>query len=178
MVQVRHGAPLAGLEVLVVDDNKFMLSLMKTVLRQGGVGQLHQANDGADALEKLQTINPDLVILDWIMPMLSGAEFMKALRQPSLGPLANTRVLVFTGFATREMVLEAARLQVNGVVAKPIVPEILYKRIREVLASPAIGPYVAEQGASKTSKDEPVARAAGHDAKAEPTADDGDFLFL
>lgn len=71
------------MDVMIVDDSRVMRQLIRRTLRQAGydVENLVEADTGAEALTKLETYRPDLVLSDWNMPGMSGLEVLVALRE-------------------------------------------------------------------------------------------------
>ena len=63
---------IQSLCVLVVDDNQYMRKMVRTLLVNCGVKDIYEAGDGIAALDTLRTVAPDVVILDWEMPLLNG----------------------------------------------------------------------------------------------------------
>ena len=63
--------------MLVVDDNQYMRKLIRNLLVNCGVKDIYEAPDGIAALDSIRTFAPDMVILDWEMPLLSGAELVR-----------------------------------------------------------------------------------------------------
>ncbi len=122
------------LRILIVDDSKFFRTLLRTVLRQFGVREVHEAENGEAAFGILATTQVDFVLLDWHMPICTGAEFMAGLVDESGRNMSGeAAIIVITGNTTRRMVQEAAGLGVDGILCKPIVPKLLMKRMAEVL---------------------------------------------
>ena len=68
------------LAVLVVDDNPFMRTLVRSLLLNIGVKTIYEAGDGITALEMIRSIKPDVVVLDLEMPLLNGAELVRIVR--------------------------------------------------------------------------------------------------
>jgi CheY-like chemotaxis protein len=133
------------LRILIVDDSKFFRTLLRTVIRQFGVREIHEAENGEVAFGILTTTQVDFVLLDWHMPVCTGAEFMAGLVDESgRNTSGEAAVIVITGNTTRRMVQEAAGLGVDGILCKPIVPKLLKKRMAEILEG-------------KTPKNAPVA---------------------
>ena len=62
-----------GVTILIADDEPNQLELLAFNLTQEGF-IVHRAHDGKDALEKIEEINPDLAILDWMMPVYLGID--------------------------------------------------------------------------------------------------------
>jgi two-component system chemotaxis response regulator CheY len=70
------------LTVLVVDDSQFMRNVIRGLLGTIGVKKTHEAADGIAALEMIREIQPDIVLLDWEMPLLNGPELVRIVRSP------------------------------------------------------------------------------------------------
>jgi DNA-binding response OmpR family regulator len=118
--------------ILVVDDTPETLGLLTDTLDHAGFTVLI-ATDGESALELLDQITPDLVLMDAVMPGMSGFESCRRLKQEKL--LANLPVIFMTGLSESEHVIEG--LAAGGVdyVTKPIVVDELLARIRVHLAN-------------------------------------------
>jgi len=73
---------LTRMNVLVVDDKKAMRQLVLRALLQTGLSELHvdEAENGSDALAKLASAEPDLILSDWSMPEMNGVELLRELR--------------------------------------------------------------------------------------------------
>jgi two-component system, chemotaxis family, chemotaxis protein CheY len=71
------------MDLLLVDDSKTMRLLVHRAIRQAGYRGLTvcEAENGADALEKLKTVTPKLILSDWNMPQMSGIDFLRKLRE-------------------------------------------------------------------------------------------------
>ncbi len=118
--------------ILVVDDTPETLGLLTDTLDHAGFTVLI-ATDGESALELLDQITPDLVLMDAMMPGMNGFESCRKLKQEKL--LANLPVIFLTGLSESEHVIEG--LAAGGVdyVTKPIVVDELLARIRVHLAN-------------------------------------------
>ncbi|HLZ65497.1 MAG TPA: response regulator [Aliidongia sp.] len=118
--------------VLVVDDSPETLSFLTDALDRAGLTVL-VAVDGAGALELLDQITPDLVLMDAIMPGMDGFECCRRLKR--LKHLAHVPVIFMTGLSETEHVVNG--LDAGGVdyVTKPIVAEELMARMRVHLAN-------------------------------------------
>lgn len=84
--------------VLIVDDEEDIRETLRDVVEMGGCGAILAAN-GAEALKLLETRRPCLVVIDLLMPMMSGAELLEAMR--SVPTLAAIPVLVSTSAPER-----------------------------------------------------------------------------
>src|SRR5207247_10414142 len=100
----------------------------------GGVG----AHDGEQALATLASEAVDLVITDWAMPSMSGPDLVRAIRSsPTHGKLP---VLMITGIAQTEDIVEAIEAGVNGYIVKPFAPQTLKEKIQELMGDVATKP--------------------------------------
>ena len=68
------------LTLVVVDDNPFMRNLARGMLGNIGVRTVLEAGDGIAALEMTRYLTPDMIVLDWEMPLLNGAELVRIVR--------------------------------------------------------------------------------------------------
>lgn len=118
--------------ILVVDDTPETLGLLTETLDNAGFTVLI-ATDGESALELLDHITPDLVLMDAVMPGMNGFESCRRLKQEKL--FANLPVIFMTGLSESEHVIEG--LAAGGVdyVTKPIIIDQLLARIRVHLAN-------------------------------------------
>lgn len=119
--------------VLIVDDSPILRRAIKKVTKLAGVEEdrIREAGNGKEALELLDTVWIDLVLLDLNMPVMDGEEFVKQLR--TRPELASVAVVIVSTEANKERL---ERLRVLGVVdslRKPFEPEDLCKLISKVL---------------------------------------------
>jgi DNA-binding response OmpR family regulator/DNA-binding CsgD family transcriptional regulator len=113
--------------VLVVDDTPDTLSLLTDTLDQAGFTVLI-ATDGESALDLVDQITPDLVLMDARMPGISGFETCKRLKREKL--LSDLPVIFMTGLSESEHVIEGLACGGVDYVTKPIVLDVLLARIR------------------------------------------------
>ena len=119
-------------QVLVVEDSRSNSELICSILRATSEITPHQAFTGEEALEFMERARPDLIVLDVIMPGISGFEVCKQLKaNPSLRDIP---VIFVTARAAVEDVVEGLNMGAVDYVAKPIIPEILEARVRAHLA--------------------------------------------
>jgi CheY-like chemotaxis protein len=111
--------------ILVVDDDPNVLRLMSYIVQQEGY-QVVSAESGAEALEIIENDPPELVILDLLMPGVSGFHLCEYLRtEPST---ANIRILAVTGYAEPANMRRILAMGANEYVEKPLnVDEFLVK---------------------------------------------------
>src|SRR5262249_25626555 len=98
--------------------------------------KIHEAPEGASALESIRALAPDVVLLDWEMPGIDGAEFVRRVRSPDSFPYPAVPIIMLTAHGERSRVLEAVRLGVHEFLLKPVSRNALQARIVSVLAKP------------------------------------------
>ena len=124
------------LRVLVVDDNPFMRNLVRSMLTNIGVRKVFEAGDGIAALETIRSTMPDLVVLDWEMPLLNGAELVRIVRSPGAFPVPDIPIIMLTAHGERWRILESVKIGVNEFLCKPVSAKALYDRIISILLKP------------------------------------------
>jgi CheY-like chemotaxis protein len=124
------------LKVLVVDDDHYMRKVVRAMLLAIGIKNIHEASDGISGLEAVRELQPDLVIVDWEMPMIDGAQFVRMVRSPADFPLPDVPIIILSGHADRWRVVEAARLGAHEYLLKPVSTKALHDRIISVLGYP------------------------------------------
>jgi putative two-component system response regulator len=119
-----------GLSVLIVDDDFINRTLLKSILRKykGEITEMVEAENGSDALDKLKVNdNIDIVLLDIIMPILNGIEFLKIFRADS--SFNHIPVVVLSTDDTRKG--EVLDLGANDFLRKPIKGDELFTKIMQ-----------------------------------------------
>ena len=127
---------IQSLLVLVVDDNQYMRKLIRNLLVNCGVKDICEAPDGIAALDSIRTFAPDVVILDWEMPLLSGAELVRIVRSPGVFPMPDVPIIMLSSHGERWRIVEAVRLGVNEYLIKPVSAKALYDRLVSILTQP------------------------------------------
>ncbi len=119
------------MDILLVDDSRTMRLIIHRAIRQAGYRSLTvcEAENGLDALEKLRSDQPKLILSDWNMPGLSGIEFLKALR--------DAQNSVPFGFITSEVSAPMKALAIgsgaNFLICKPFSPEDIQQALSPIL---------------------------------------------
>jgi CheY-like chemotaxis protein len=127
---------IQSLCVLVVDDNQYMRKMIRNLLVNCGIKDICEAADGIAALDSIRTMAPDVVVLDWEMPMLSGPELVRIVRSPGVFPMPDIPIIILTGHCERWRVVEAVRLGVNEYLTKPVSAKALYDRLVSITTQP------------------------------------------
>ncbi|WP_142848579.1 response regulator [Telmatospirillum sp. J64-1] len=130
------GYNLERLNFLVVDDNKHMRALVKTILHALGSKNVLEAADGADAFKELRHFPADIIICDWNMSPLDGLDFVRLVRTGKDSPNPFAAIIMLTGHTEMHRVVEARDAGVHEFLAKPISAKGLYSRIRSIIEKP------------------------------------------
>src|SRR6185437_12089440 len=138
-------AQISAARVLLVDDEYYMRKVVRTMLLGMGVRNVYEAEDGPTGLSIIRNQAPDVVVLDWEMPGLNGAGFVRMVRSPDTFPMPDIPIIMLTGHGERARVVEAVCLGVNEFLLKPVSTKALRDRLAAVLANPrrmvSNGPY-------------------------------------
>jgi CheY-like chemotaxis protein len=128
---------LMGLiKVLIVEDEHYSRKVIRTLLTAIGCSKIYDAADGASGLEAIVAHHPDIVLLDWEMPGMDGAEFIRQVRSPESFPYPDVPVIMLTGHGERSRVIEAVQLGVHEFLLKPVSSHALLTRVLTVLTKP------------------------------------------
>src|SRR5580704_12809881 len=127
---------IQSLAVLVVDDNQYTRKMIRNLLLNCGIKDVFEANDGIAALDAIRSIGPDVVVLDWEMPLLSGAELVRIVRSPGVFPMPDIPIIMVSGHGERWRVVEAVRLGVHEYLIKPVSAKALYDRLVSIMMQP------------------------------------------
>ncbi len=119
-------------KILTVDDAAFMRKVIKDTLSKAGYSDIHEAEDGAKAVEKYNEIKPDLVLMDITMPNMDGLEALKAIR--AADPSAN--VVMCSAMGQETMVIDAIRSGAKDFIVKPFKPERVLKTVTSIVGEP------------------------------------------
>jgi CheY-like chemotaxis protein len=129
-------ALLSSTRILLVDNEQNMRKVIRSLLLYIGVRDVYEVGDGAAGLEAIQSLNPDIVLLDWEMPMLNGREFLKMVRSPGLFSNPDIPIVMLSGRVERSRVIEAMQLGVNEYLRKPVSAKTLLERIVTIRTKP------------------------------------------
>ena len=127
---------IKSLAVLVVDDNQYTRKMIRNLLLNCGIKDVFEANDGIAALDAIRSIAPDVVVLDWEMPLLSGAELVRIVRSPGVFPMPDIPIIMLSAHGERWRVVEAVRLGVHEFLVKPVSAKALYDRLVAIVSQP------------------------------------------
>jgi CheY-like chemotaxis protein len=130
------GSAFEVLRVLVVEDNQHMRSLLRSLLNSIGIREIHEAANGATALEILREKSCDLILSDLAMKPMDGIDFTRDVRQSPRSANPFVPVIMVTGHTERHKVEAARDAGVTEFIAKPVTAQSLFARIAEILERP------------------------------------------
>lgn len=120
-----------SMNVLIVDDYKTMLRIIRNLLKQIGFENVDEATDGTQALDKLKGKSYGLIISDWNMEPMTGIELLREVR----GNGSDIPFIMVTAENKTENVLAARQAGVNNYIVKPFNADTLRQKISSVLGS-------------------------------------------
>ena len=127
---------LDNMNVLVLDDNRHMRSLVQSILHALGVKNIREAGDAADAFKELQHFHADIIIVDWHMEPLDGLDFVRLVRTAKDSPNPYVPIIMLSGYTEYRRITEARDAGVNEFLAKPISAKALYQRFAMIIDNP------------------------------------------
>ena len=119
------------MNVLIVDDYKTMLRIIRNLLKQIGFNNVDEASDGAEALGKLRSKTFGLVISDWNMEPMTGLQLLQSVRADD--KLKSLPFIMITAESKTENVVAAKQAGVSNYIVKPFNAETLQGKIDKVL---------------------------------------------
>ena len=128
--------------VMVIDDEAINIKLVRKVLQDVGFYRFTDITDPREALAKIRTSNPDVILLDIMMPHISGLELLEAIR--ATAHLKHVPVLVLTASVDRETKPEALQLGATDFLTKPVDRAELISRVRNALQMKACHDQIRE----------------------------------
>ncbi len=114
---------------LVVDDDKFSRTFIKTALYQIGIKNTKEAATAAEAVEILRGYKINVILLDHQMPDQSGLEFARQIKDGKIGDDKDLPIIMVTIDTKEKTVLDAKSIGIHEYLVKPISPLALKKRI-------------------------------------------------
>ncbi|PCI46840.1 MAG: two-component system response regulator [Alphaproteobacteria bacterium] len=120
-----------AMSILIVDDYKTMLRIIRNLLKQLGFNNVEEASDGAEALNRLRSKNYNLIISDWNMEPMTGYELLKEVRSDDI--LKKIPFIMVTAESKTDNVIAAKKAGVNNYIVKPFNAATLKQKLSSVL---------------------------------------------
>lgn len=124
---------LKEVQVLIVDDNRQMRQLMRTLLRAAGIYRVAEADGALEAFDLMTRAPIDLVIVDWMMKPVDGIAFTKMVRLSAESPNTFVPILMMTAHTEVSRVAAARDAGVTGFLKKPISARVVFDRVSAAL---------------------------------------------
>ena len=131
----------SDVHAVVIDDDMHMRTIVRMALQACGFGCVTLAAGGREAFDYLTNAQPDIAITDWQMRDGDGIDFVRQVRQSSSSPDRYLPIVLLTGFAHRERVIEARDAGVTDMLVKPISAKRIVSRIATIAEKPR--PFVS-----------------------------------
>jgi two-component system, response regulator PdtaR len=131
-VDARTGAISKSGKILVVDDSNFIRMVVKKYLRKIGYENTVEAANGRDAIEMYKKERPDIIFMDYVMPLMTGYEALQQIRLVD----KSVPVVMFTSVSDQSVIDECKSLGIVGYVIKPLTAEEGPQKLKEFLNNP------------------------------------------
>lgn len=123
---------LPNVPVLLADESAFVRRTVRAMLIQSGIRQVVESADGGDLLIKLGQFRPELIVMDWDLPVLDGPDLVDMIRGPDTGAFGRTPIVLMTARPTPRLMEQAAARGILMVLRKPFSPKVLWQRLAAV----------------------------------------------
>ncbi|MBN1522158.1 MAG: response regulator [Candidatus Aureabacteria bacterium] len=117
------------LKILIVDDSIIARQMLRKILEEEGVKQIQEALNGAEAVEKYKSFQPDLVFLDIIMPDVPGDKTLEEIMAVD----KDARVIMLSSLGTKEKVLECLKKGAENFIMKPIEKDKIIEIFKKIV---------------------------------------------
>lgn len=121
----------SNFSVMIVDDIPINSTLLQKFLEPAGFKRIVRYKSSTEAFENIESIMPDLILLDVMMPVLDGITFLKELRENNR--FNSIKVIMVSAVSESEEVEKAHSLGADAYITKPVQATLLYKSIAELL---------------------------------------------
>jgi CheY-like chemotaxis protein len=125
------------MKVLIVDDSLESRMLLGKILTKAFNVQIIEATQGRDALRKLSMEKPDVVFLDYEMPVMNGKEILKSIR--AMPEFQNLPIVMVTSHSEKDLVRELLSYKVSAYLLKPLSEDYIVKHISTIFPNDKIG---------------------------------------
>jgi two-component system, chemotaxis family, chemotaxis protein CheY len=119
-----------NMKVLIVDDFATMRRILKNVLKQIGLMNISEAEDGKAALTELKKNKYDLIMCDWNMPEMPGIELLNKVRSDDA--LKHIPFIMVTAEAKKDNILDAVKAGVSNYIVKPFTAETVDEKLKKI----------------------------------------------
>ncbi len=144
------------MKILLVDDHAVFLMGLQSLLEAQGIEVTGTAQDGVEALEKARLLHPDIILMDIVMPRLSGLEAIR----PIKAEMPEVKIVMLTAFDDDENLFEAVKRGASGYLLKNLNAEELFAMLYalergEAPLSPGLSARLMKEFARQAAKKKP-----------------------
>jgi two-component system, chemotaxis family, chemotaxis protein CheY len=151
-----HISNIDRVKVLIVDNEYHTRKVIRVLLLGMGCTRIFEASDGEAGLAAIRAVHPEVALLDWDIPAMSGGEFVRTLQSDPAFSESRPAIIMMVAHNKRSRVLEAVRLGVHEFLLKPVSIAALRARM---LA--ALGKAAARKAKSERSEARKLAGGIG-----------------
>ncbi|MFZ4528303.1 MULTISPECIES: response regulator [Undibacterium] len=119
-----------NVSILLIDDNDITREVLRVVLRGEGYNVVGEATDGGSGLDLALKLRPNIILLDVVMPKISGLEILPKMKDM----LPEARILMVTANKDQETVSEAVKAGIHGFIVKPFNAQKIIDTVAGVVA--------------------------------------------
>ena len=127
---------LDNISILIIEDTGPMRKLVTVILQSLGAKKIFFAENGEQGYAEYKKLNPDIIITDWLMQPVDGAEFVRMVRNRADSPNRTVPIIMMTGFNATTRVMKARDEGVTEFLIKPFTASDLAKRLAYVINRP------------------------------------------
>ncbi len=114
--------------VLIVDDAIFMRNIIKDILNEGGYIVVGEAGNGEEAVEKSKALNPDIITMDIVMPVMNGIDAVREIRRFN----KNIKIVMCSALGQESLVMEAIDAGASDFITKPFKKDKVIETLRKL----------------------------------------------
>ena len=137
----KYAELIQSARIAIVDDEEINIEVVQGHLEAEGYQQFYRTTDSSSAMAMIQQTKPDLVLLDVMMPVVSGLDILASMRASK--SLSSIPVIILTATTNEDTKLRALALEASDFLAKPVDASELALRVRNVLSVKAYHDYLA-----------------------------------
>ena len=119
------------MNAVVIDDNELIRDSIKKMLNNIGYKVIGEASDGKEGLKVYKELNPDIVIMDIVMPKMDGFECLKRIKSYD----ENSKVLIISAIKHKAIMIKALEYGADNYLTKPLNEEDLKKKLDKIITS-------------------------------------------
>lgn len=118
--------------ILIVDDALFMRKMLNDILTKAGYTVIAEAGDGDEAYQKYKEFKPDLVTMDITMPVTSGIDGVKKIKEE----FPDAKIVMCSAMGQESMVIESVRAGAQGFIVKPFKQDNVIDSVQKIIGTP------------------------------------------